>query len=32
MSFGKQSLETFQVVTEEIDLAAVPEALVVKAA
>jgi transglutaminase-like putative cysteine protease len=32
MSFGKQSLETFQVITEEIDLAAVPEALVVKAA
>ena len=32
MSFGKQALETFQVITEEIDLAAVPEALVVKAA
>jgi transglutaminase-like putative cysteine protease len=32
MSFGKQSLEAFSVITEEIDLAAVPEELIVRAA
>jgi hypothetical protein len=32
MSFGKQSLEVFRIYTEEIDLAAVSDGLIVKGA